>query len=498
MTTCRKKRAGRRAVTSSPAPVVRSAPDLPARKRTGRYADRQRSGFPTKANMGLEADEQETPDGHRRTIACVFSITILIESMAIVNILCYNWVEVIEMEQKMIREVLETPVKGEYDVLVVGGGPAGCAAAIGAARAGASTLLIEQFNCLGGMWTSGFVNPLFDQQNKGGIMREIVDALKERGQWGGFRNISFHYEHMKSLLEHMCRDAGVTLLYDTRFARVLMEEQRVVGVVCENVGGRCAYRAKVAIDCTGDANVAAQAGVAFRMGREEDGMCQAMTLMFLVGNIPDRYLDGNGLNLFEKLDRVYHRLGKPIPFRAPVLIPVPHARFGVVQFTHMYGYDALCAEALTSALIEGRDQMLEAMEGLRRYDEEFADLEIIASAPLLGVRESRRIVGEYTLTLDDVLGGATFPDAVTSVTFNIDIHHPGDSAQSCIDVKEYQIPFRCMVPRGVDGLLVAGRCISGTHEAMASYRVTGNCCPMGEAAGRAAADYAVRGAAYRR
>ena len=397
-----------------------------------------------------------------------------------------------------ILERLETPVKGEYDVIVVGGGPAGCAAAISAARAGASALLIERFNCLGGMWTSGFVNPLFDQENKTGLMREIVDELKARGQWGGFRNISFHYEHMKSILEHKCRQAGVTLLFDTRFARAVMEGQRVSGVICENIGGRCAYRAKMVIDCTGDANVAADAGVKFQMGREEDGMCQAMTLMFLVGNIPARYLDGNGLNLYEKLDRVYQKLGKPIPFRAPVMIPVPHSSFGVVQFTHMYGYNALRAEEVTAAVIEGRDQMLEAMEGLRRWDEEFKELEIIASAPLLGVRESRRIEGEYTLTLEDVMQGARFEDAVTSVTFNIDIHHPGDSAQSCIDVAEYQIPFRCLVPKGADGLLVAGRCISGTHEAMASYRVTGNCCPMGEAAGRAAADFAVRGVPYRK
>lgn len=400
------------------------------------------------------------------------------------------------MENKFIHEVLETPVKGVYDVIVVGGGPAGCAAAIRAAREGASTLLIERFNCLGGMWTAGFVNPLFDQENKSGLMREIVDELKARGQWGGFRNISFHYEHMKNILEHKCLDAGVTLLFDTRFTRAVVEGSRVLGVICENIGGRCAYRAKMVIDCTGDANVAADAGVAFQMGREEDGMCQAMTLMFLVGNIPVQYREG--LNLFEKLDKVYQKLGKPIPFQAPVMIPVPHSHFGVVQFTHMYGYHALRAEELTNAVIEGRDQMLEAMEGLKRFDEEFADLEIIESAPLLGVRESRRIEGEYTLTLDDVMAGAKCKDAVTSVTFNIDIHHPGDSAQSCIDVAEYQIPFRCLVPKGVDGLLVAGRCISGTHEAMASYRVTGNCCPMGEAAGKAAADYAVRGIAYRK
>lgn len=402
------------------------------------------------------------------------------------------------MNDCFIHESLETPVKGTYDVIVVGGGPAGCAAAISASRAGASTLLVERFNCLGGMWTSGFVNPLFDQENKDGLMREIVDELKARGQWGGFRNISFHYEYMKSILEHKCLEAGVTLLYDTRFVRSLKEASTVCGIVCENIGGRCAYRGKIVIDCTGDANVAADAGVNFQMGRAEDGMCQAMTLMFLVGNIPSQYLNAEGLNLFEKLDRVYRKLGKPIPFQAPVLIPVPNSRFGVVQFTHMYGYDALQAEELTLAAIEGREQMLEAMEGLRRFDDEFAELEIIESAPLLGVRESRRIEGEYTLMLDDVMKGAQFPDAVTSVTFNIDIHHPGDSAQSCIDVSEYQIPFRCLVPKGIDGLLVAGRCISGTHEAAASYRVTGNCCPMGEAAGRAAADFAVRGIPYRK
>ena len=117
---------------------------------------------------------------------------------------------------EMISEQLQTPVRGTYDVIVSGGGPSGCAAAIAAARAGASVLLVERQNCLGGMWTSGFVNPLFDAANKGGLLAELIGDLKKADAWGGFWNISFHYEYMKTLLEQKCMEAGVTLLYETQ------------------------------------------------------------------------------------------------------------------------------------------------------------------------------------------------------------------------------------------------------------------------------------------
>ena len=396
-----------------------------------------------------------------------------------------------------VEEHLITPVYGEYDIVVVGAGPAGVSAALAAGRAGAKVLIMDRFNCMGGAWTTGFMNPLFDHRNKDGILRELINDLSARGQWGGFWDESFHYETMKVLLEEKLRDAGVTMLFNTTFSRTLVEEapneagRRVVtGVIAENASGRYAYKAKLVFDCTGDGNAAADAGCAYEIGVDGDYReCQAMTLMFLVGNIPPQYRAG--MKLKDKLEAVYEKAGREIPFHMPYLIPVPSGQFAVIQFTHMYEYDPLSAEEVTQATIEGRRQMMEAVELLRTYDEEFRDLELITSSGVLGIRESRRIVGEYTLTLEDVQSGKQFEDGIADVTFGIDIHPKYNNAQKLMKSRPYQIPFRCLIPRGWDGILTAGRCISGTHEAMASYRVTGNCSQMGERAGRIAV-YALR------
>ena len=385
-----------------------------------------------------------------------------------------------------ITENLETRVYGEYDVIVVGAGPAGCAAAISAARNGMKTLIIDRFNCLGGMWTTGFMNPLFDYENKGGILKELVDEHKETKTWGGFWNKSFNYEYMKHFLDVKMKEAGAEVLLNTYFSKALVEDKKVYGIVFENVEGRFAALAKVVIDASGDGNVAASAGCEFMIGKDGDyTKCQAMTLMFLVGNIPEKYRDG--LMIFEQLDRVYKKAGKALPFNVPYLIPVPNSRFGVVQFTHMYDYNPLSAKDLTAAAEEGRRQVIDAFAALKEYDEDFKDLDLICSSDVLGVRESRRIVGEYVLTEDDVVSGRRFYDGIAEVTFGVDIHTKQNNGQIVKRVQPYDVPFRCLIPRGFEGILTAGRCISGDQTAMASYRVTGNCCQMGEAAGKYAA-----------
>ena len=382
----------------------------------------------------------------------------------------------------VINENLTTKVLGEYDAVVVGAGPAGCGAALALGRAGMKTLLIEKFNCLGGAWTTGFMNPFFDCHSKTGIVHELVEELKSAGHFGGFWDISFNYEYMKFFLEKKLQEANVEILYNTTFSRTLIDEKRVYGIVAENIEGRFAVLAKTVFDCTGDGNVAASAGCPFELGVDGDYKeCQAMTLMFLVGNIPEKYKDG--LMIYEKLNTVYEKGGKQIPFRVPYLIPVPNSHFGVIQFTHMYEYDPLNAKALTRATMEGRQQLIDAFEFLTKYDEEFKDLELITSSSVLGVRESRRILGEYRMSTDDILTGASFDDAVAYVTFGADLHTKSNKGQNCFQVQPYQIPLRALIPQGYKGILVAGRCISGSREAMASYRVTGNCAQMGENAG---------------
>lgn len=381
-----------------------------------------------------------------------------------------------------IKEIISTPVMGEYDVVVVGAGPSGCGVALALGRSGLKTLLIEKFNCLGGAWTTGFINPFFDFENKSGFVKELVTELKERGQFGGFWNESFNYEYMKFILENKILSAGVEILYNTTFSKTLVKDNKVFGVVAENIGGRFAILAKTVVDCTGDGSVASSAGCPFELGERGDYKeCQAMTLMFLVANIPEQYR--NGLMIYEKLSAVYKKSGEEIPFKVPYLITLPNSHFGVMQFTHMYEYNPLDASALTKATIEGRRQLINAFELLTKHDKEFKNLELITSSSMLGVRESRRIIGEYTITESDILSGAKFEDAVAYVTFGADLHTKSNKGQKCFKVKPYHIPMRALIPKDYEGIVVAGRCISGSRGALASYRVTGNCAQMGENAG---------------
>ncbi len=380
-----------------------------------------------------------------------------------------------------IKEAFETKIHGEYDFAIMGGGPAGCGFAIAAARAGAKCILVEKFNCLGGMWTSGYVNPLFNYENKDGILREIIEELKEAGAWGGFWGKSFNYEYLKYILDRKLCDAGVEVMLNTSFSKAITEEKTFKGVICENIDGRFAILAKNIIDCTGDASVAANGGCRFELGENGDHTkCQAMTLMFLVGNVPSEY--ESGALIRDELQEVYDKEGVNIPFTMPYLITIPGSRFGVIQFTHMYDYDPLSQKDVNRATVEGRRQMIEMYELLTKYNKTFKDLELISSAPALGIRESRRIIGEYTLTADDIINGAQFEDAVANCTFHVDIHAKSNNGQITHGIKPYQVPIRSLIPKGYKGIYVIGKAISGDRMAMASYRVTGNCFEMGEKA----------------
>jgi hypothetical protein len=398
-----------------------------------------------------------------------------------------------------IRETLNTPIRGKYQVIVVGGGPAGIAAALSAARHGASVLLVECYGFLGGMWTAGMVNPLFDYENKGGICQELVDAIERAGM--GVRNgpdiWNFDIETMKRLLEDLLRGAGVTLLYHTWFAEVVMEGASVQGIIVENKGGRAAYLASIVIDCTGDGDVASRAGAPFEIGNQ-DGMTQPMTMMMRISNcdyIQDyyKYPHHSGNELMEKLDAAFERSGQGdirLNYRRPCVLQIPGIHQALIQTTHIRGKLAIDPFDLTEAEIEGRRLAAEFLDLLKTWLPQFTHAHLDSTGPHIGIRESRRIMGEYILTIEDIQEQRRFSDGITTVRFWVDIHQPDGDDQNIQNNNtlhtNYQIPYRCLVPLKVENLLVAGRCISGSFEAHASYRVTGNCVAMGQAAGSAA------------
>ncbi len=382
-----------------------------------------------------------------------------------------------------IEENLKTPISGEYDVIIVGGGPAGVGAAVASGRCGLKTLLIEQTGCLGGMQTSGLVNPMFDNENKSGLVREIVDELRSGGKFGAFWDMCFDYEYMKRLLDKKVTEAGVKILFNTRFVKTIVEETVVKGVIIESKRGREAFFSKMVIDCSGDADAAVSAGVKTYLG-SQNGELQSATLMFMIGNT-DYMQDGQN----DLYNIMKENLEKPgckykLPFIHAYIIKLPGMRNAVVQLTHMRVNNPIDPFEVSQLYIEGRKQAVEAFEFLKTIPM-FSDITLLQTAPLIGIRESRRIEGEYTLTAEDMVEGKKFDDGFTTVTFNIDIHKADGSAQNCIKTKPYEIPFRCLIPKGYDGIIVAGKTISGTHEAMASYRVTSDCMAMGEAAGYA-------------
>ena len=403
------------------------------------------------------------------------------------------------------NEERKTPIAGFYDVIVAGGGPSGVAAAIAAGRSGKKTLLLERQNCLGGMWTSGLVNPLFDFENKGGIIQEIVDRINETGMhtMSGPWYYTFDFETMKLVLDRLVLGAGVDILFHTWFADVIMEGDTITGVIVENKSGRSAYKAKIVIDCTGDGDVAARAGAQFALGRPEDGLTQPMTLMFKIGNLdyvqtypnPFRSKEcgsGSGTELYDIMEFSMKQkgvTGYEWNFIQPCLLRLPGQHLGVMMMTHMRKKLGINAVELSAAEIEGRERVAKAMTDLKKYLEGFEHSHLLQTGSMIGVRETRRIKGFYELTFKDMEQGARFDDGFCIVTFGVDIHQPDKNSQEGVipfKMKPYHIPYRCLVPVKIKNLLTAGRCISGDFYAHSSYRVTGDCAAMGQAAGTAA------------
>ncbi len=388
-----------------------------------------------------------------------------------------------------------------YEIIVAGGGFAGAAAAISAARMGKKVLLIEKYNCMGGAAVFDLVNPFMRSSTTDpddgsrvelsrGIYLEIVDRMRELGGMGPKTwSMMFNEETLKYVLNCMALESGVELLYQTYITGVRKDGERIKSVYISNISGNSEIEADCFIDATGDANITAMAGCPYRLGRESDNLCQPMTLCFRLAGVKNYNADVK--SRINTLYRQYQGEGKIKNPREDVLI-FRTLVDDILHFntTRVVKLDPTNAEDVTRAEIIAREQVIEMYDFLRENFEEFKDSTLISTGIQIGVRESRMIQGEYTLTKEDLLAFKSFDDSIAVCNYDIDIHSPdgaGTSHYYFPSGRYYGIPYRCLIPKNAENLLAAGRCISGTHDAQASFRIMPTCTAIGEAAGIAAA-----------
>lgn len=428
-----------------------------------------------------------------------------------------------------IEPAHELPVLAETEVLVVGGGSAGSAAAIASARQGARTLLIEQQGFLGGTSTGALVTPMMAnhlQQRplNQGIYLEVLQRLLASGDADIYKDGNagwFNPEMLKLVLEELAVGAGVEIFYHIDFADALVQNRQLQGVLVETKSGRGLIRARCVVDCSGDADVAARAGVPMVTGRPDTGANQPMALRFMLGNVDL----GRAQAYFETLGDFDYTTSsrnpdiplwttactwdkdwplKPLFTQAVsdgVLQPddaiyfqiftVPgrpgEVAFNCPRFDDLT--DSLDFRQRNAVQIQGKRSILRLWEFCKRYLPGFEKSYIVQIAPMIGVRESRRIVGEYVLSSEDFFAARKFPDAIARNNYPIDIHARDQSGGlHFMKAGDYhEIPYRCLIPLEIEQLLVAGRCLSADFSAQGAVRIIPNCYAMGQAAGIAAA-----------
>ena len=402
------------------------------------------------------------------------------------------------------EQARDIPIVEKADVVVCGAGPAGIAAAIAAARQGAKTRVIELHGCLGGVWTAGALSWIIDSTNKRGIMAEITARLEERGarklRHDGGRNYAYDVEEMKVLLDELCLEVGIDIRLLTRVVAAGRDSQnRLSVVITESKAGREAWHAKAFIDATGDGDLGAQAGCGFDMGHPETGAVQPMSLMALVAglrfNEVEAYVGGSLSEPKKLLGALMTEIGVAPSYGHPTLFRIHDDLFALMA-NHQYGVRCDDPDRITLSTIGGRREVHQQVAALRQLGGIWSGIRIVSTAAQIGVREGRRIHGRYTLTSEDLIEGARFDDAICRVTMGIDVHSTDPTKTKAVETKPhrsqpYDIPLRALIARDVDGLLMAGRCISGDFIAHSSYRVTGNAVAMGQAAGICAAQAAL-------
>lgn len=384
-------------------------------------------------------------------------------------------------------------------VLVAGGGPAGFGAALAAGRMGARTMLVERYGRLGGMAVNALVSPIVGQAESP-LADEIMDRL------GGNR---VDFAGTDLIYADMLAEAGVEILLHANVVSAIMEGNLVTGVLLHTKQGLLDFRADVVVDATGDGDAAFSAGVPFQQGRESDGLLQPVSIMFELGGVDMSRAILCGcersavrLNVPEGTWKEVIKRGRQageLPDNIGIIRTYEGRRENhvVVNATQVNYVDGTDAVDLTRAELEGRRQAYTVLSFLKRHAPGYENAYINEMPAVIGVRETRRFLGEDYLERRHVEEGEKWDTAVVkNASFVIDIHNPDGPGQAegfAAECKPYDIPYGCLVPRDIDGLLLAGRCISGSHEAHSSYRVMRICMAIGGAAGTAAALAAQRG-----
>lgn len=382
----------------------------------------------------------------------------------------------------------------KYDVAVFGGGFAGVAAALAAAREGVSVLIVDKSNSLGGSAANCLVNPFmpFSTRINGvltdlsaGIFTKISDRLAEREALSKDR-LHFLEEDLKYVMNEMVCEAGVDLLFHAYLSGVNKNGNKIESVSVSTKSGIMNIEADYFIDATGDAQLCFLAGCPTVLGRESDNLCQPMTLCFRVGNADVERFFASGPK-FQAAYKEAFENGELINQRENVLVfrnVIP----SVLHFntTRVVKLDPTSPEDVTKAEIMARKQVYEIYDLLKKHADGLENSYLMMTAAEIGVRESRMIVGEYVLTEADCRAFTIFDDAISACNYDIDIHNPEGSGTSHYyfpEGKYYTVPYRSLIPKNVTNMLVAGRCISSDHGAQASYRIMPSVCCIGEAAG---------------
>lgn len=395
----------------------------------------------------------------------------------------------------------EIPVYKRFDVIVCGAGPAGICAAVAAARQGAKVALLERYGVPGGNLTCGHVGPILGMVGKG-TMRDELMALLEvpDNDMIGRVGVAHDMQRAKTVLTEFIHHENIEVYLQTMAADALVEDHRITGVVISTKEGLLALEGKVVVDATGDGDVAAFAGCQIEKGRE-DGLMQPVTLEFTLDNVDEDRgvicigdvddVAFNGQRFLDYCKQCAQKGMLPEHLAAVRLHPTVHKGERQVNTTQANGVDSTKIEDLYPAELALRGQIDTLIRFFRENLPGYENCKYIASGTTTGIRESRRVVGEYLITAEELAAGKRFDDVVVHrAEFIVDIHNPagaGQAEEKIQYVVPYDLPYGCFVPKGVDGLMTAGRCISGTHRAHASYRVMSICMAMGQAVGVAAA-----------